>query len=128
MPGRAAGAATDRRGPRFTGTVWADPVLHDVDGMTMDVVTFEPGARSRWHHHEGGQLLIVTAGAGWIQVLGDAPQPLAPGDVVWIAPGERHWHGAASDTILTHLGVASGETTWLGEVGDDQYPAPHPTA
>jgi quercetin dioxygenase-like cupin family protein len=119
--GRAAGATAQARSGTFTGTVYGDPVLPSTDGTTVNSVTFTPGARTYWHHHERGQLLVVTAGSGWVCAHGEAPQPLTVGDLVWTAPGERHWHGAGPGSILTHLAVSLGTTTWLDEVSQAEY-------
>lgn len=119
--GRADGAVTEARSATFTGTVWGDPVLPTTDGTTINSVTFTPGARTYWHHHDRGQILVVTAGTGWVCTHGENPQPLTVGDVVWVPPGERHWHGAGPDTIMTHLATSLGTTTWLAEVSEDEY-------
>jgi quercetin dioxygenase-like cupin family protein len=119
--GSADGAVTEARGTTFTGTVWGDPVLPTTDGTTINSVTFTPGARTFWHHHERGQILLVTAGTGWVCTHGESPQPLTVGDVVWVPPGERHWHGAGAGTIMTHLATSLGVTTWLDEVSEDEY-------
>lgn len=88
-------------------------------------VTFQPGARTNWHTHPLGQLLIVTQGIGWVQVEGSPAQEMRPGDTVWIAPGLKHWHGAARDSAMTHVAVAEaldGETVeWLEPVSDSDY-------
>ena len=119
--GRADGAVTEARGATFTGTVWGDPVLPTTEGNTINSVTFTPGARTFWHHHERGQILVVTAGTGWVCTHGETPQPLTVGDVVWVPPGERHWHGAGPGSIMTHLAVSLGTTTWHDEVSEDEY-------
>lgn len=119
--GRARGARTQQRGDTFTGTVWGDPVLPATDGTTVNSVTFTPGARTFWHHHEHGQLLVVTAGTGWVCTHRESPQPLTVGDLVWVPPGERHWHGAGPGTVMTHLAVSLGTTIWLDEVTEDEY-------
>lgn len=121
--GRAQGAATQQRGDTFTGVVWGDPILPSTDGTTLNSVTFTPGARTFWHYHEHGQLLLVTGGAGWVCTHGEAPQPLAAGDVVWVPPGERHWHGAGPNTVMAHHAVSLGATTWLHEVSAKEYAA-----
>jgi quercetin dioxygenase-like cupin family protein len=118
---RADGATAEARSATFTGTVWGDPVLATTDGTTINSVTFTPGARTFWHHHEGGQILHVTAGTGWVCTHGEAPQPLRAGDVVWVPPGEQHWHGAGPGSIMTHLAVSLGTTTWRREVSADEY-------
>jgi len=123
--GRAhQGVATQNRTDTFTGTVWGDPVLPTTaEGNTINSVTFAPGARTYWHHHSGGQVLVVTAGLGWVCPYGERPQPIRAGDVVWVPPGERHWHGGTADTVMTHLAVSIGRTVWLGEVSDEEYRA-----
>ncbi len=119
--GRAAGATTQARDATFTGTVWGDPVLPTTDGTTVNSVTFTPGARTYWHHHERGQLLVVMAGTGWVCTQGKPPQALTVGDVVWVPPDEQHWHGAGPGSILTHTAVSLGTTTWLHEVSEAEY-------
>ncbi|HEY2205564.1 MAG TPA: cupin domain-containing protein [Pseudonocardia sp.] len=91
------------------------------DGNAISSVTFAPGARSYWHRHTGGQILVVTAGLGWICAEGSRPEVIRAGDVVWTPPGERHWHGGTADTIMTHLGISLGPTNWLDPVSDEEY-------
>jgi quercetin dioxygenase-like cupin family protein len=118
------GVPTQNRTETFTGTVWGDPVLPTTpEGNTINSVTFAPGARTYWHHHTGGQILVVTAGLGWVCPYGERPQPIRAGDVVWVPPGERHWHGGTAETVMTHLAVSIGKTVWLGEVSDEEYRA-----
>ena len=122
--GRAPeGTPTRHRTDTFTGTVWGDPVLTTEEGNTLNSVTFTPGARTYWHSHAGGQVLVVTAGQGWVCAHGEAPQLVRAGDVVWAPPGERHWHGGTAETILTHLAVSIGKTSWLDEVTDEEFRA-----
>ena len=88
-------------------------------------VTFEPGARTAWHTHPLGQTLIVTAGCGRVQRWGDPIAEVRPGDVVWFPPGEKHWHGAAPTTAVTHISIQEhldGKAVdWMEKVSDDQY-------
>jgi quercetin dioxygenase-like cupin family protein len=88
-------------------------------------VTFEPGARTAWHTHPLGQTLVVTAGLGWAQRDGGPVEEIRPGDVVWFAPGEKHWHGASPTTAMTHVAIQEakdGKTAdWLEKVSDEQY-------
>ena len=119
--GRVPGAASEQRGPTFTGRVWADPVLGAEDGVIVNNVFFEPKARTHWHTHEVTQVLYVLAGEGWVQVRDGLGGPISAGDTVHIPAGEEHWHGAAADTYLLHLAVSVGETVWLDEVSDDDY-------
>ena len=91
-------------------------------------VMFEPGARTAWHTHPLGQTLIVTAGVGRVQRWGDAIDEIRQGDVVWIPPGQKHWHGAAPNSSMTHIAITElldGKTVdWMEKVGDAQYDAP----
>lgn len=120
--GRAEGVATKRAGDTFTGEVWMDPVVTQEEGVAVNAVTFTPGAHTHWHTDEHGQVLQVTTGQGWVCADGEEPQPIRTGDTVWVSPGERHWHGAASTTLLTHVAVSLGETAWQEAVGA-AYPA-----
>jgi quercetin dioxygenase-like cupin family protein/alkylhydroperoxidase/carboxymuconolactone decarboxylase family protein YurZ len=111
----------------FTGPVWVEMVVTEAE--TFDTragnVTFEPGSRTDWHAHPGGQILFVTGGAGYHQERGEPVELVRKGDVVKVAPGVEHWHGATPDTEMTHMAVATqdseGETNWLGPVTDDEY-------
>ena len=125
------GSQSSRTGPAewFTGTVRIDsPFQADaparVGGAT---VTFEPGGRTAWHTHPLGQTLIVTAGCGWTQRKGGPIEEIRPGDVVWFPPGEKHWHGAAATTAMTHIAIAEqldGKAVdWMEHVSDEQYHA-----
>jgi quercetin dioxygenase-like cupin family protein len=110
----------------FTGTVRIDP-LNQANAparVACASVTFEPGARTAWHTHPLGQTLIVTAGCGRVQG-GDGPvEEIRPGDVVWTAPSERHWHGAAPTTAMTHIAIheqLDGKAVdWMEKVSDEQ--------
>jgi len=126
MPGRDLGQLSELRGPTFTGQVWADPVLPGTDGVTIATVMFTPGAHTFWHHHEHGQILQVTSGSGFVCTAGEEPRVLRPGDVVWVPPGERHWHGAAPGTFMSHLAISLGRTTWADEVSEADYSAATP--
>ena len=113
----------------FTSTVRLDP-LHQADAparVTCASVTFEPGARTAWHSHPLGQTLIVTAGCGMIQNSGNPIQKIRPGDVVWSAPGEKHWHGATPTTAMTHISIVEqldGKAAdWMEHVSDEEYQA-----
>ena len=114
---RAGGArASARRSDTFSGEVWMDALLEATDGVAANQVHFTPGARTFWHHHTDGQLLVVTVGRGLVCAEDEAPQELRPGDVVWTPPGQRHWHGAAADAAMSHLAVSLGPTVWADEV------------
>ena len=111
----------------FTGTVRMDPMFQANDSARASgaSVTFEPGARTKWHIHPLGQRLIVTAGCGRVQHEGGPIEEIRPGDVVWIAPGEKHWHGASPTTSMTHIAVQEqldGKAVeWMEKVSDEQY-------
>jgi quercetin dioxygenase-like cupin family protein len=108
----------------FTGTAWMDLVLREQLGeegdgeLVVTTVTFTPGVRTHWHRHEGGQLLLVVAGHGWVGSRDGGTQVVSAGDVIWTPPGEEHWHGATNTTTLTHVAVTLGETRWFDEVVD----------
>lgn len=121
--GRVAGQPSEERGPTFTGTVWAEPLLRDAQGVVVNTVFFPPGARTHWHTHETGQILLVTHGRGLaVNEAGDGGVIL-PGDVVWFEAGERHWHGGGPDSYLTHIAITLGATSWEEAVVDDRYRA-----
>ena len=123
------GSRPSGKGPEdwFSGIVRIDPLFQAPEparggGAT---VTFEPGARTAWHTHPLGQTLIVTAGCGWTQRVGGLIEEINPGDVVWIPPGEKHWHGATSTTAMTHIAIAENldgkVVDWMEKVSDEQY-------
>ena len=126
-----AGSNASAKGPDawFTGAVRIDPLMNPFDASRVQgaYVTFEPGARTAWHTHPLGQTLIVTAGAGRVQLWGARVQEIRPGDVVWIGPSEKHWHGAAPATAMTHIAVQevlNGKAVdWLERVSAEQYGA-----
>ena len=91
------------------------------------IVTFEPGARTAWHTHPLGQILIVTAGIGRVQRWGGSIDEIRPGDVVWFPPGEKQWHGATATTAMAHIAIAESldgkAVDWMEKVSDEQYGA-----
>jgi quercetin dioxygenase-like cupin family protein len=119
--GRAQGAASEERGPTFTGRVWADPVLAAEDGVGVNNVFFEPGARTHWHTHEIGQVLYVTHGEGFVRTREGTGGRIRAGDTVHIPAGEEHWHGAAPDSYLLHVAISLGDADWLDPVTDEDY-------
>ena len=129
MEVRHAGVEPSTKGPAecFTGTVRVDPLFAAVDPsrVSAGVVTFEPCARSAWHTHPLGQKLVITAGCGRVQRWGGAIEEIRPGDVVIIAAGEKHWHGAAPTTAMTHIAIQESldgrNVDWLEKVTDEQY-------
>jgi len=113
----------------FTGTVRIDPLFQpNAPARAVGAsVTFERGARTAWHTHPLGQTLIVTAGCGLAQRWGGPIEEIRPGDVIWFAPGEKHWHGATATTAMTHIAIQeqlNGKTAdWMEKVSDEQYQA-----
>lgn len=125
------GSQPSGKGPAewFTGNVRVDP-LHQApvpERVSISNVTFEPGARTAWHSHPLGQTLIVAAGSGRVQSWGKPVEKVQPGDVVWFQPGEKHWHGAAPTTAMTHISIVEQEAgqsaDWMEHVNDEQYQA-----
>ena len=123
--GRVPGHPSERRTATFTGTVHVDPVM-SVPGIMINTVIFTPGARTHWHRHPGGQLLVVTAGRGLVATRAGDIEVVGSGDVVWAEAEEEHWHGACTDSLLTHLAVSHGTTGWHGEVEENDYTAAQP--
>lgn len=127
-----SGSQPSRQGPaeNFTGNVRVDPLFQAKAPARASgsLVTFEPGARTAWHTHPLGQILIVTAGVGRVQRWGDPVEEIRQGDVVWIPPGQKHWHGAAPDSSMAHVAISEaldGKTVeWMEKVGDSQNNAP----
>ena len=111
----------------FTGTVRIDPLFQSPGPAQFNgaSVTFEPGARSAWHTHPGGQTLIVTSGLGWTQCWGEPKQEIRAGDVVTCPPGKKHWHGGTDRTSVTHIAIQElihgKNVVWLEQVTDEQY-------
>ena len=126
---KRAGTQPSEKGPAawFTGVVRIDPLFLAAEPARVQgaIVTFEPGARTAWHTHPLGQTLFVTAGCGWAQREGGPVEELHPGDVVWFAPGEKHWHGATPSTAMSHIAVQerlNGKAVdWMEQVSDAQY-------
>jgi len=123
------GSQDTRQGPEeyFTGTVRIRP-LFDAPPPARVVaatVTFEPGARTAWHTHPLGQTLFVVSGSGRARRWGGPLEEIGPGDVVWFPPGEKHWHGAAPTTPMTHIAIQEkldGKTVdWMEQVSEEQY-------
>jgi len=121
--------SSGRSAEYFTGMVRLDPLFEAADpGRTVGAsVTFEPGARTAWHTHPLGQSLIVTAGCGRAQSWGGPIEEIRPGDVISFAPGEKHWHGAAPTTAMTHIAIQERldgrAVDWLEKVSAEQYGA-----
>ena len=124
-----SGSQPSRKGAaqNFVGVVRVDSPFRGSDPARVGgaFVTFEPGARTAWHTHPLGQTLIVTAGHGWVQSEGGPKEEIRPGDIVWIPPGEKHWHGATATLGMTHIAISEaldGKTVdWMEQVSEDQY-------
>ncbi|MFL6009742.1 MAG: cupin domain-containing protein [Rubrobacteraceae bacterium] len=125
------GSQHSGRGPAewFTGTVRIDPLFGATTPARAagNAVTFEPSARTAWHTHPLGQVLIVTAGCGLVQCEGGPVEEIHPGDVVWFEPDEKHWHGASPTTAMTHIAIQEAldgkAVDWMEKVTDKQYQA-----
>src|SRR5213083_2673936 len=123
------GSQASAAGPAdwFMGRVRIDPLFEAPEPARVRgaSVTFEPGARTAWHTHPLGQTLIVTSGLGWAQRWGGSIEEIRPGDVVWFAPGEKHWHGATPTTAMTHIAIQealNGKVVeWMEHVTDEIY-------
>lgn len=126
---KRVGSQPSVKGPSdwFTGTVRIDQPFQagDPGRVAGAIVTFEPGSRTAWHTHPLGQTLIVTAGCGWAQREGGPVEEIRPSDVVWFAPGEKHWHGGTPTTAMSHIAIQErldGKAVdWMEKVGDQQY-------
>jgi quercetin dioxygenase-like cupin family protein len=123
------GSQASGKGPAewFIGTVRIDPLFQatNMARAAGNAVTFEPGARTAWHTHPLGQVLIVTAGCGLAQRWEGPIEEIRPGDVVRFSPGEKHWHGATPTTAMTHIAIqeqVDGKAVnWMEHVSDEQY-------
>jgi quercetin dioxygenase-like cupin family protein len=126
---KRVGTQSSAKGPTdwFTGTVRIDPLFEAPEPARVRgaSVTFEPGARTAWHTHPLGQTLIVTSGLGWAQHGGGPVEEIRPGDVVWFAPNEKHWHGATPTTAMTHIAIQEtldGKAVeWMEQVSEEEY-------
>jgi quercetin dioxygenase-like cupin family protein len=123
------GSRASRRQPAewFTGTVWQDPIIEAQAPARVRAarVSFEPGARTAWHTHPLGQTLYVVSGLGRVQTWGGPVREIRAGDVVWIPPGEKHWHGASPAAAMVHIAIHEAldgkHVDWLEPVSDQQY-------
>ncbi len=129
MEMKRIGSQPSTKGPTeyFTGSVRIDPLYTAAAPARVSwaSVTFEPGARTAWHTHPLGQILIVTAGCGWTQCQGEPVVEIRAGDVIWCAPNHRHWHGATPTTSMTHIAIQEAldgkMVNWMEKVIDEQY-------
>ena len=128
---KRSGSQASSKGPAdwFTGTVRIDPLFEAPEPARVRgaSVMFDPGARTAWHTHPLGQTLIITSGAGRVRREGGPIEEVRPGDVVWFSPNEKHWHGAAPTTAMTHIAIQEAldgrVVDWLEKVSDEQYEA-----
>ena len=126
---KRSGSQSSGRGPAeyFTGTVLVDPLFSPPEParVAMALVTFEPGARTAWHTHPLGQTLIITAGSGWVQCEDGLIEEIQQGDIVWFAPGEKHWHGARATTAMSHIAIQEklngSPVDWMEQVTEEEY-------
>jgi len=126
---KRSGSQVSTKGPAdwFTGNVLINPLFEAPEPARVRgaSVTFEPGARTAWHTHPFGQTLIVMSGLGWAQREGGPVEEIRPGDVVWFAPGEKHWHGASPTAAMTHIAIQealNGKVVdWMEHVTDEEY-------
>ena len=124
-----SGSRPSAKGPEayFTGSVRVDPQFAAPDQTSLSAghVTFEPGARSAWHSHPAGQLLIITSGKGWVQEANGAKREVNVGDVIWTPPSVKHWHGATDGNAMSHYAIQESvngkNVEWMEKVTDDQY-------
>jgi quercetin dioxygenase-like cupin family protein len=123
------GSKPSVKGPEdwFTGAVRIDFLFdaNDARRAAAATVIFEPGARTAWHTHPLGQTLIITSGCGWVQKEGGPVEEVHPGDIVWFAPGEKHWHGATAANGMTHIAIQENldgkMVEWMEKVSEEQY-------
>ena len=124
-----AGSRPSRRAPKenFTDTVWQEPIVEAPAPARIRAarVSFEPGARTNWHSHPLGQTLYVISGVGRFQTEGGPVREIRPGDVIWIPPGEKHWHGGSPTNDMTHIAMQEAldgnHATWMEPVTDEEY-------
>lgn len=114
----APGVPNDAFAKYFSGRCWLN-ILNKSGAFTCNV-TFEPGCINNWHiHHSEAQILVGVGGRGWVQIEGQEPQPINPGDVICIEPGVKHWHGAAQDSWFSHLSISASKSDGTGKTGTD---------
>jgi quercetin dioxygenase-like cupin family protein len=124
---RRAGSQPSAKAPAeyFTGNVRIDAPFAGSGALSGATVTFEPGARTAWHTHPLGQTILILAGLGRVQLDGGPVEAVRPGDIVFFAPGEKHWHGASPNCAMSHIAIAEKHdgqvVTWLEQVTDEQY-------
>jgi quercetin dioxygenase-like cupin family protein len=111
-----------QRADTFTGNVWGENRITDAEtNVRVNSVEFLPNSRTYWHHHTGGQVLVVTAGRGWVGTRDGTVVEVAAGDVIWTPPNVDHYHGARDDSFMLHDAISLGNTVWLEPVADADY-------
>ena len=118
--GRPPGRESELRTSTFSGVVYGDPVLAN-DEVVVNEVFFAPCARTYWHRHTDGQLLFIHTGHGVVVTRAGEIAEVRGGDVIWVPPGEEHWHGGSTTTLLAHTAISLGPTIWLEEVPEEDY-------
>lgn len=124
---RAALPSSEAGSDNFTGQVTVDRIFSgaDASGLSAGYVNFSAGARTNWHTHPKGQMLIITVGRGWVQQWEGPKLTVEEGDIVWFPADVKHWHGATADTPMSHISVAPVfeglSSVWLEPVTDEQY-------
>jgi quercetin dioxygenase-like cupin family protein len=124
-----SGSRPSAKGPsqNFTGSAVIDPLFDATEHTHASgaLVSFEPGARTAWHTHPAGQTLIVTSGTGWVQEWGGQRREIHPGDVVWIPPSTKHWHGGTATNRMSHIAITNmvdgKNVDWMEQVGEQEY-------
>lgn len=128
---KPSGSRPTKRAPAdyFTGTVWQDPIIEAPEPARVRAVrvAFEPGARTTWHTHPLGQTLFIVSGLGRVQARGGAVREVRPGDTIWFAPNEMHWHGAAPEVGMVHIAIQEAldgkAVDWFEPVSEEDYRA-----
>jgi quercetin dioxygenase-like cupin family protein len=125
VPAAGQAGTAGKPGSQFTGDAYPYLTMPATDGVTINTVNFTPCARTYWHSHERGQILIVLAGLGLVQCQDGPVMWMRAGDTIWSPPGERHWHGASPDAYVVHTAISLGATSWDRAVDDNEYHLPY---
>lgn len=125
VPPYSQAGTAGKPGSQFTGDAYPYLTLPATDGVTINTVNFTPCARTYWHSHERGQILLVLAGLGLVQAEGGPVMWMRAGDTIWSPSGERHWHGAAPGSYVVHTAISLGTTSWDRPVDDNEYHVPY---
>ncbi len=112
---------------QFSGRVWQVRLFEsDSEDLRIGCVTFEPGSRTHWHSHPGGQLLLILTGSGWVGGRTGRVEQVTAGHIAYTPPEEPHWHGASDSAFLAHIAITRGETNWMEEVSSSEMPTDQP--